>query len=86
MPPQERELVEHHLEEIKVVLIKRMISDQLPYIGVAKKMFEIADLRRIYRRRIGAGKIGGKSAGLLLAWKILRMADMKAGANLSAYG
>lgn len=71
MPPEERELVEHHLEEIKVVLIKRMISDQLPYIGVAKNVFDIADLRRIYRRRIGMGKIGGKAAGLLLAWKIL---------------
>ncbi len=71
MPADERDKIEHHLQEIKVVLIKRMISDQLPYIGVAKKMFSIADLRRIYRRRIGAGKIGGKSAGLLLAWKIL---------------
>ena len=75
MPPHEQELIEHHLEEIKVVLIKRMISDQLPYIGVAKKVFEIADLRRIYRRRIGTGKIGGKAAGLLLAWKILRAGD-----------
>ena len=84
MPPHERELVEHHLEEIKVVLIKRMISDQLPYIGVAKKMFDISDLRRIYRRRIGAGKIGGKSAGLLLAWKILRIADKKSGQSLNA--
>ncbi len=84
MPPLERELVEHHLEEIKVVLIKRMISDQLPYIGVAKKRFNISDLRRIYRRRIGAGKIGGKSAGLLLAWKILRMADSSAEGNSSA--
>lgn len=34
---EDRERVEHHLREIKVVLIKRMISDQLPYIGVAKK-------------------------------------------------
>jgi len=71
LPAQEREGVEHHLEEIKVVLIKRLISDQLPYIGVAKKVFTIADLRRIYRRRIGTGKIGGKAAGLLLAWRIL---------------
>jgi phosphoenolpyruvate synthase/pyruvate phosphate dikinase len=35
-------------------------------------MFSMADLRRIYRRRIGGGKIGGKSAGMTLAWKILR--------------
>jgi hypothetical protein len=68
----DRERVEHHLQEIKVVLIKRMISDQLPYIGVAKKVFTIADLRDIYRRRIGGGKIGGKAAGIMLAYKILK--------------
>jgi hypothetical protein len=84
MPADEREMVEHHVEEIKVVLIKRMISDQLPYIGVAKKMFSIADLRRIYRRRIGTGKIGGKAAGLLLAWKILQLSDPGTDQNLSA--
>jgi hypothetical protein len=72
LPPSEREKVTHHLEEIKVVLIKRMISDQLPYIGIAKNVFTIADLRYIYERRIGTGKIGGKSAGLMLAWKILQ--------------
>lgn len=72
VPEDERELFQHHLEEIKVVLIKRMISDQLPYIGVAKKIFSIADLRYIYERRIGNGKIGGKAAGLMLAWKILQ--------------
>ncbi|MCB8985376.1 MAG: PEP/pyruvate-binding domain-containing protein [Ardenticatenaceae bacterium] len=72
MTGEERERVEHHLREIKVVLIKRMISDQLPYIGVAKKVFTIADLRDIYRRRIGSGKIGGKAAGIMLAYKILK--------------
>ena len=72
LPEDERERGQHHLEEIKVVLIKRMISDQLPYIGVAKRIFNIADLRYIYERRIGAGKIGGKAAGLMLAWRILQ--------------
>ncbi|NLF66151.1 MAG: hypothetical protein GX579_16295, partial [Chloroflexi bacterium] len=72
LPPDEREQVDHHLEEIKVVLIKGMISDQLPYIGIAKKVFTITDLRDIHERRIGEGKIGGKAAGMLLAWKILQ--------------
>ena len=72
LPAGEREKVSHHLEEIKVVLIKGMISDQLPYIGVAKRVFTMDDLRRIYERRIGDGKIGGKAAGMLLAWKILQ--------------
>ncbi len=72
LPPDERQGVQHHLEEIKVVLIKRMISDQLPYIGIAKRIFSIADLRHIFGRRIGSGKIGGKAAGLMLAWRILQ--------------
>ena len=75
LPEPELKLVQHHLEEIKVVLIKRMISDQLPFIAVAKNVLSIADLRRVYRRLIGGGKIGGKAAGIILAWKILRQQD-----------
>ncbi|MCB0035008.1 MAG: hypothetical protein KDE51_13335, partial [Anaerolineales bacterium] len=62
----------HHLEEIKVVLIKAMLSDHLKFIGVAKRVLTIGDLRRIYNRRIGEGKIGGKAAGMVLAWRILK--------------
>lgn len=83
LPPEELESVKHHLEEIKVVLIKGMISDQLRFIAVAKNMFSMADLRRIYRRRIGGGKIGGKSAGMTLAWKILRQPPPSVEADLS---
>ncbi len=83
MPPPEREKFSHHLEEIKAVLIKGMISDQLPYIGVARRTFDIADLRRIHDRRIGRGKIGGKSAGMLLAWKILQKKDPEFGPDVS---
>jgi hypothetical protein len=83
LPEEELVAVNHHLEEIKVVLIKRLISDQLPYIGVAKRVFSIADLRRIYRRRVGTGKIGGKSAGLLLAWRILQQPDPETGEDIS---
>ncbi len=85
LPPPELEKVKHHLEEIKVVLIKRMISDQLPFIGVARKAFSIADLRRIFRRRIGMGKIGGKAAGMTLAWKILQQKDPEFGPDLSDF-
>ncbi|MDX1663432.1 MAG: PEP/pyruvate-binding domain-containing protein [Candidatus Promineifilaceae bacterium] len=83
LPPPEREKVAHHLEEIKVVLIKGMISDQLPYIGVAKKVFSVDDLRKIYERRIGTGKIGGKAAGMSLAWRILQQQDPEIGADIS---
>ncbi len=83
LPPLEREEVSHHLEEIKVVLIKRLISEQLPFIAVARKVFSIGDLRRIYRRRIGRGKIGGKAAGMTLAWKILQQQNPEFGPDIS---
>jgi hypothetical protein len=83
LPDAEREKISHHLQEIKVVLIKRMISDQLPYIAIAKHIFTIADLRMIYERRIGTGKIGGKAAGLMLAWKILQRPDPEAAEQIS---
>lgn len=71
MPLEERAAYEPRLEESKVVLIRSMISDQLPYIHIAKKWFSISDLEDIRRHKIGAGRIGGKAAGMLLAYKIL---------------
>ncbi|TFH42884.1 MAG: hypothetical protein E4H01_12835, partial [Lysobacterales bacterium] len=72
LPLDEREPIKHHLKEIKVVLIKAMISDQLAYLGIAKEWFDIADLKTILDRRLGRGKIGGKAAGVMLANCILR--------------
>jgi hypothetical protein len=74
LPPDQRGPVEHHLQEIKVVLIKAMISDHLRYVGIAKEWFDVADLRAIRARRYGRGKIGGKAAGVMLAERILRKA------------
>ena len=73
-PPEERAKVKHHLKEIIVVLTKGMISDQLAFVGIAKNFFTIADLKEIRRRRIGRGKIGGKAAGMMLAYKMLQHA------------
>ena len=55
------------------MLTKGLISDQLGFVGIAKDLFTIADLQAIRRRRIGRGKIGGKAAGMMLAWKILNL-------------
>ncbi len=74
LPPEKLDQVRHHLEEVIVVLIKTMISDQLSFIHLAKAWFTAADFRYIQARRIGGGKIGGKAAGMLLAWKILQAA------------
>jgi hypothetical protein len=72
LPEDERLAAEPHLQEIKVVLIRTLISDQLAYVNIAKDWFTIGDLREIYQHKIGGGKIGGKAAGMLLARRILQ--------------
>jgi hypothetical protein len=71
LPEAERAQTDARLREIKVVLIRTMISDQLAYVNIAKDWFTISDLRKIRAQKIGGGKIGGKSAGMLLAKRIL---------------
>ncbi len=71
LPLIEREKMGARLQEIKVVLIRTMISDQLAYINIAKEWFNVTDLIEIKNRKIGQGKIGGKAAGMLLAARIL---------------
>lgn len=72
MFPTDRLPYEARLREIKVVLIRSMISDQLRYINIAKDWFTISDLAEIRRHKFGQGKIGGKAAGMLLATRILK--------------
>jgi hypothetical protein len=71
LPLAERERASARLHEIKVVLIRTLISDQLAYINIAKEWFTVADLAEINKRKIGQGKIGGKAAGMLLALRVL---------------
>ena len=74
MPEDRRKSWEPRLEESKVVIIRSMISDQLQYVNIAKDWFSVSDLEEIRRRKIGAGRIGGKSAGMILAYTILKKA------------
>jgi len=74
-PPDKQAQVQHHLKEIVVVLTKGMISDQLDFVALAREFFTVADLDDIRRRRIGRGKIGGKAAGMMLAWNILQRVE-----------
>ncbi|MBI5035156.1 MAG: phosphoenolpyruvate synthase [Chloroflexi bacterium] len=85
LPPAERAQVKHHLQEIIVVLLKTVVSDQLSFIRVAKEWFTVPDIREIRKHRIGDGKIGGKAAGMLLAWKILQHQAAEDGWNLTDY-
>jgi hypothetical protein len=85
LPLEQRERVTHHLREIVVVLTKGLISDQLGFVGIAKDLFTVADLHAIRRRRIGRGKIGGKAAGMMLAYKILSLAQDDAAIDLKSH-
>ena len=71
LPAVERTKLDARLQESKVVLIRHIISDQLRYINIAKEWFTISDLVEIQRHKIGVGKIGGKAAGMMLAFRIL---------------
>ncbi len=72
MSDSRRSRFDARLQELKVVLIRNLISDQLPYINIAKEFFTVADLAEIQGRKIGRGKIGGKAAGMLLAHRVLK--------------
>jgi hypothetical protein len=70
--PDQFERTRHHLQEIIVVLTKGMLSDQLQFVGLARKHFLLRDLKEVSRRRLGRGKVGGKAAGMWLAWRALQ--------------
>ncbi len=59
-----------------VALIRRFISDSVDYISVAKRYLDIHDISWVLERTVsterGSGWVGGKAAGMLLAWSILR--------------
>ncbi|HOQ49816.1 MAG TPA: PEP/pyruvate-binding domain-containing protein, partial [Candidatus Kapabacteria bacterium] len=60
---------------ILVALIRRFLTDQLEYIEIAKNYITISDFYDILQNMIftteSHGKLGGKSAGILLAKKIV---------------
>jgi pyruvate,water dikinase len=61
---------------VTVSLIRRFLSDQLPFINIAKNFVEIGDFYHLLQNVIYSaeshGKLGGKSAGLYLAAQILK--------------
>ncbi len=75
MPEEEQSKLSARLRELKVVLIRNLISDQLRYINVAREWFRVSDLHEIRRHKIGNGRIGGKAAGMLLAYRIIQSMD-----------
>ncbi|MBD3335022.1 MAG: hypothetical protein GF355_05860, partial [Candidatus Eisenbacteria bacterium] len=75
LPPGQTRLPERESMATRVALIRRIISDQLEFIGVARRHLTIRDFDDLVDRIIGhderSGLIGGKAGGMILARKIL---------------
>ena len=62
-------------EGVRVALIHHFISNQLPFLGIAKHHITIRDINEMVKHSYWSprypGRIGGKAAGLLLAYRIV---------------
>ena len=76
LDPSGTELSVPRQKAFRVSLVRRMLSDQTHFINVAKNYFNVNDFYELLNRVItptkGSGKLGGKSAGVALADKILK--------------
>ncbi len=63
----------------RAALVRRLLTDQLPFIAVAKKYISVRDFNYLLEHLVptegNQGRIGGKAAGLLLARSILDHAN-----------
>lgn len=73
--PEGIELTPATEKGVKVSLIRRFFTEQLQYIVIAKNFIDIRDFYELLHRTIftskSHGKLGGKSAGLFLASKMI---------------
>ena len=62
----------------RAALVRRLLTDQLDFISVAKKFIRVSDFGEVLDHIIPTdgqhGRLGGKSAGLILAHSILQQA------------
>ncbi len=75
IPKGEVYISHEEAEGIRVALISRFISNQLPFISLSKNYITIRDADGILKNTLFSrrrpGKLGGKAAGMILAHKIL---------------
>jgi hypothetical protein len=76
LPVGESQVSENIAVGIRVHLVSYLISDNLFYMGVAKHHITMRDINRLLTRMVGRygprSRVGGKSAGMILANRILR--------------
>ncbi|PLX09992.1 MAG: pyruvate, phosphate dikinase [Marinilabiliales bacterium] len=79
MAPGMMELTEARRKSFSIALIRRILTDQFEFIKIAKSNINIEDFNNLFHKTISPtisyGKLGGKSAGLFLADKILKKAS-----------
>jgi hypothetical protein len=75
IPKGEVYISQEEAEGIRVALITRFISSQLPFISLAKNYVTIRDTDALLQHTLWSrkrpGKLGGKAAGMIVAHKIL---------------
>ena len=78
LAPEGIQLPRSLANSVRVALIRRFFTEQLEFINVAKKFIDIEDFFDLMERIVfpsgSHGKLGGKSAGLFLASRILKQA------------
>ncbi|MFH1469455.1 MAG: PEP/pyruvate-binding domain-containing protein [Pseudomonadota bacterium] len=76
--PPDFELSQALNNSLRAALIRRFVTDRLENIRVAKRHLEVEDFLALAERVIGpaggTGKLGGKGAGLFLAYRVLQRA------------
>ncbi len=77
--PEGKELPEVNGRGVTVSLTRRFLSGQLNFINVAKQYLRVSDFYKLVDKILflteSHGKLGGKSAGLILAQQILQNSD-----------
>jgi hypothetical protein len=78
LAPEGIQLPRSTANSVRVALIRRFFTEQLEFINVAKKYVDLEDFFDLMERIVfppgSHGKLGGKSAGLFLASRILKQA------------
>ncbi|MGK7312401.1 MAG: PEP/pyruvate-binding domain-containing protein [Candidatus Longimicrobiales bacterium M2_2A_002] len=61
---------------LRVALLRRFFTDQIGFINTAKSVVSVADFydlsRHLLAPRGSHGRLGGKSAGMFLAWQVVK--------------
>jgi hypothetical protein len=80
-PGEGRELSPSARIGVRAGLIRRFLTDQLEFVVIAKNFIRVSDIHEILQHLVfppgSHGKLGGKSAGVLLAYRILKNLERK---------